>query len=268
MRNKILENKQAHDRIAAKYESRHPEIYNEIEQSRLHDALKSAVKEIKTDSKSKTVLDFGCGAGNLTKHLMELDLAVVSADISKKFLEMIEDRFIEIDRSRTMLLNGEDLSNVEDNKYDLVATYSVLHHVPDYLKIVEEFARVVKPGGVIYIDHEVNENYWKRPKELVEFYASQQVEKKSLLRFLNPKTYTRKLRSLINPRFQEEGDVHVWPDDHIDWGKIKNRLTALGCEIIREEDFLHYNKLYNKNDWEYFRNKTTDMKFMVARKKQ
>lgn len=43
----------------------------------------------------------------------------------------------------------------------MVATYSVLHHVPDYLKIVDEFVRVLKPGGVIYIDHEVSPSYWE-----------------------------------------------------------------------------------------------------------
>ena len=66
-------------------------------------------------------------------------------------------------------INGYDLSNIDDNHLDLVAVYSVLHHVPDYLKIIEEMIRVSKPGGVLYIDHEVSPSYWNQSKEYKDF---------------------------------------------------------------------------------------------------
>lgn len=266
MDKQIKENKKAHDKIARKYESRHPEIYNEVEQSRLHASLKAAIKEIKTNSKRKIALDFGCGAGNLTKHLMELDLGVVSADISPKFLEMIEDRFPEIHKSKTLQLNGEDLSNIEDDKFDLIATYSVLHHVPDYLKIVEEFVRVIKPGGVIYIDHEVNNNYWEKPKELVEFYSKRGKPSKSIFRFFKPSIYLSKIRQLINPKYQAEGDIHVWQDDHIEWDKIKKVFKENGCQVVKEEDYLLFNSQYEKDIWTEYKDKVSDMKCLIARK--
>jgi ubiquinone/menaquinone biosynthesis C-methylase UbiE len=266
MDKQIRENKKAHDKIARKYESRHPEIYNEVEQTRLHNSLKRAIKEIKTDSKRKIALDFGCGAGNLTKHLMELDLGVVSADISPKFLEMIEDRFPEIHKSKTLKLNGEDLSNIEDEKFDLIATYSVLHHVPDYLKIVKEFVRVIKPGGVIYIDHEVNNNYWEPSKELKEFREKVGTSKKSIFRFLNPDTYLQKIKTTINPKYQAEGDIHVWQDDHIEWEKIKKVFQENGCELVKEEDFLSFNDAYKKDIWADYKDKISDMKYLIVRK--
>lgn len=266
MDKQIKENKKVHDKIARKYESRHPEIYNEVEQTRLHESLKTAIQEIKTDSKRKIALDFGCGAGNLTKHLMELDLGVVSADISSGFLEMIEDRFPEIDKSKTLQLNGEDLSNIEDDKFDMIATYSVLHHVPDYLKIVEEFVRVLKPGGVIYIDHEVNNNYWNPSKELEDFRGKAGTQQKSIMRFINPGTYLQKIKTFINPKYQEEGDIHVWEDDHIEWDKIKEVLKEGHCEIIKEEDFLSFNDVYNKDIWTEYKDKVSDMKYVIARK--
>ena len=268
MNKQIKENKKVHDKIALKYESRHPEIYNEVEQSRLHASLEFSVEQIKTDSKRKIVLDFGCGSGNLTKHLMELGLGVVSADISSKFLEMIEDRFPEIDKTQTLQINGEDLSNIEDNKFDMLATYSVLHHVPEYLEIIKEFIRVTKSGGVIYIDHEVNNNFWEKPKELVSFYEKRGIKKRSIFRFLNPNTYFSKLRLLINPKYQVEGDIHVWADDHIEWDKIKTVFQENNCEVLKEEDFLLYNKDFKKEVWEESKDKTSDMKYLVVRKKE
>ncbi|MGH7593998.1 MAG: methyltransferase domain-containing protein [Gemmatimonadales bacterium] len=37
-----------------------------------------------------------------------------------------------------------NLSNVKDRSVDMVATYSVLHHVPDYLGILPELLRVLR----------------------------------------------------------------------------------------------------------------------------
>ena len=59
-----------------------------------------------------------------------------------------------------ILINGKDISNIEDESVDIVALYSVLHHIPDYLGILKGFTRVLKRGGIIYIDHESSERYW------------------------------------------------------------------------------------------------------------
>lgn len=55
----------------------------------------------------------------------------------------------------------------------MVATYSVLHHIPDYLGVIKELIRVTKPGGIIYIDHEVNEQYWEKSAVYNEFLKKQ-----------------------------------------------------------------------------------------------
>jgi len=263
----IKRNIAAHNRIAHKYEVQHPEIYNDIEQRRLHEQLVEAVFLIQTDSKEKCALDYGCGTGNVTKHLIELGLQVFSADLSKKFLSTIKRKFSATGKSQVLEVNGEDLSNVNDNTFDLIATYSVLHHVPDYLRIIEEFVRVTKPSGTIYIDHEVNENHWNQPQKLREFYKKAwKNPKKSSARYIKPVNYINKIKSILNPRYQEEGDIHVWPDDHIEWDKIIKTLKNKNCDILNIKDYLLYNKEYVAGVWEKYHDKTSDMRLIIAKK--
>jgi SAM-dependent methyltransferase len=167
-----------HDIIAPLYEGRHGEIFNPTEQGRIHDVLHSQLGKTLCQGVPR-VLDFGAGTGNLTKQLLMLGAAVVAADVSECCLRELLVSVGRQSRLETMILNGRDLAGVDSNSFDMVATYSVLHHVPDYLAIVDEFVRVVKPGGIIYIDHEVcpsfwedNEEYQQYCQELAEFHKS------------------------------------------------------------------------------------------------
>jgi len=262
-------NKRVNDRISRKYERLHGEIFNQIEQERLQRVLNLTVKAVKTDAKPLTALDYGCGSGNLTKHLIELGIETVSADVSEGFLVLIEHNFSKTGLSKTLKINGIDLSNLADAGFDLAATYSVLHHVPDYLYIVKEMCRVLKPGGVIYIDHEVNESYYRKTREYVEFLikAGPAVNlKRYLALLLNVKDYIHIFRRIINPRYKKEGDIHVWPDDHIEWDKIEQLITSEGFEIILKEDYLLYKSHYNIDIYNEYKDKCTDERLLVARK--
>ncbi len=146
---RVERNIRAHDRIARRYERIHGEIFNAVEQQRLRKHLEDAIASIETDSSPKLALDFGCGSGNLTAHLVDLNFRVTAADVSPRFLEMVRARYRDAALPVSLVqLNGHDLGSIEDRNFDLVATYSVLHHVPDYLAIVDEIARVIKPGGI------------------------------------------------------------------------------------------------------------------------
>ncbi len=258
-------NIRVHNRIYKKYEQIHGDIFSAIEQERLRKHLLLAIKYLKTSSPQKEALDFGCGTGNLTQHLIALGFHVVSADISEKFLTFIKQKYNHTGKSETLKINGQDLSNIEDNIFDLVATYSVLHHVPDYLRIIKEMVRVIKPGGIIYIDNEANESYWNS-NDYVKFLQLAQ-PKKSWKRFLKPSSYIYKICKIINPRFELWGDIHVYPDDHIEWNKIEDILTNNKCEIVFKEDYLMYKKEYSFDIYQAYKNKISETRVLIARKK-
>ncbi len=255
---------------AAAYERVHGDIFNPVEQQRLHGTLREAVAAVRTGSVPITALDFGCGSGNLTRHLIDLGVHTVSADLSEDFLKAIEREFSATDKSETLKINGTDLSNVPDERFDLVATYSVLHHVPDYLFIVREMCRVTRPGGVIYIDHEATETYFQRPPAYVEFLkkARPRVNWRRVARLLlDARGYVHILRRLANPRYKREGDIHVWPDDHIEWDKIDEILASNGFEVVLRHDYLLYKAIYDLRVYDEYKDRCADERVLIARKR-
>jgi ubiquinone/menaquinone biosynthesis C-methylase UbiE len=223
--------------------------------------LKSARDAVKSGSEPLKALDFGCGSGNLTRHLLALGLDVTSADVSRGFLDLVQHRYPE---ARTLMMNGRDLSNVEDSSFDLVATYSVLHHVPDYLGAVREMARVCKPGGVVVIDHEQNEEFWSPSAQYREFRS--QALRTDWRKYLAPMNYVHRIWRVFDPRHANEGDIHVWPDDHIEWPLIKQEMDRGGFEIVREENYLLFNRLYRREVYDRYVGRCTDTKMMIFRK--
>lgn len=227
---------------------------------------------IETPSTHKLALDYGCGTGNLTKHLIELGLTVVSADISDKFLRLIKQRYVLSGMSDILKINGQDLSNIEDNRFDFAGAYSVLHHVPDYLSIIEEMIRVTRYGGIIYLDHEVNDSYWHRNRQYIEFQQLVKSQKipsvfVNLKKYFKPTNYVNWLKHIANPRYTTEGDIHVWPDDHIDWDAIKSILISHGCELVFERDYLLYRKSYPLDIYNKYKDKCNDVHIVIARKR-
>lgn len=259
-------NIRVHDKIAKKYEAIHGEIYNETEQGRLRESLRKTVEQVTTGGSPLLALDFGCGAGNLTAHLAELGCDVIAADVSTGFLDLVSSRTY-AHKVTTFQLNGKDLAGIPNQSVDMVATYSVLHHVPDYLSLMKEFARVLKPGGVLYIDHEASDAVWKEGELFAFREAMKKKSKKDFRKYFSINNYIdRFIRLFINSKYQREGDVHVFEDDHIMWSDVKKELLAHGMEILREEDYLLYRRNYRLEAYERWKGKVGDMHVLVAKK--
>jgi ubiquinone/menaquinone biosynthesis C-methylase UbiE len=261
----IARNVRIHDRIARKYEALHGEIFNGVEQSRLRGWLERAAAEVRTGSKPISALDVGCGSGNLTRHLLDLGMQVTAADVSEKFLDLVRARHGS-SSLRTLPINGRDLSNIPDGSLDLVAIYSVLHHIPDYLATVREMARVCKPGGVVVIDHEPAEAYWSGDPIFRQF--QKEALKTDWRKFLRPANYWHRLRRVFDPRHSSEGDIHVWPDDHVEWPRIEEAMAQSGFDIVAEDVFLLCRTLYLREVFDRYVGRCADMKSMIFRKRQ
>lgn len=269
----IATNARYHDRVAGQYQFLHSEIYNPIEQDRLAQAVEKAVVRLRDGASAVFALDVGAGAGNLTAHLLRAGCRVTAADVSSKCLDQVRANFSTAGpRLRTQLLNGSDLRNWADGEFDLCGAYSVLHHVPDYLSLVAEMARVVRPGGIVFIDHESSEAAWQPSAAGVEYLRKfRQANLPSFRSRWGPSAFWKrtitKIRKLQNPRYQEEGDIHIWPDDHIVWDKVEECLLENGIEQIRRENYLVCRErdprapLYHE-----YRDQFADMSLLVALK--
>jgi ubiquinone/menaquinone biosynthesis C-methylase UbiE len=265
--NDIEWNVKTHNRLAKKYERMHGEIYNDREQARLKSELKVAISNIRTLNPTKLALDFGCGAGNLSRHLSSLGCEVLASDVSQGFLDLVASRTYRT-KVETIKLNGLDLSNIPNASVDMVAAYSVLHHIPDYLSILREFMRVLKPGGVIFLDHELSEEFWLKS----QIYHNFEFEMKKFIPvnyqkyFVLGNYYDWLIRRFVNPRYHREGDIHVFEDDHVEWSRVVDSLVAAGGEVVVNKSYLLFRRNYDVGIYDAYKDRTADMHLLVARK--
>jgi hypothetical protein len=126
-------------------------------------------------------------------------------------------------------------------------------------------ARVTRPGGVLYIDHEHSPDYWANDPTYAEFAA--RAARFDWRKFLFPRNYYGKLRRLLfDPRYSNEGDIHVWPDDHIDWTEVEAVAKREGFETLFCHDYLVCRSGYRAEVYEAYQGRCTDMRVMALRK--
>jgi SAM-dependent methyltransferase len=109
-------------------------------------------------------LDFGCGAGRLTRALSHRFESCVGVDIAEPMVEVARD----LNRDRPgceFLVNDDDLARFEDATFDFVVSHIVLQHVPGrdaILRYIDELVRVLRPGGVLVFQLPSSVPVWSR----------------------------------------------------------------------------------------------------------
>jgi len=99
------------------------------------------------------VLEPGCGAGPLTRWLVDHGAIVKAFDASHAMVELARSRVG--DRADFFVADlAEPLSFAPDGGFDLVVASLVLHYVEHWVPVLQEFRRVLAPGGsVVFSTH-------------------------------------------------------------------------------------------------------------------
>jgi SAM-dependent methyltransferase len=97
----------------------------------------------------RSVLDVGCGVGLMSRYVGGHFGELRGVDIAPGVVEKAAAHFPE---GKFQLYDGERVP-FEEHTFDVVFTVCVLHHVPpaQWTALVAEMARVLKPGGLLYI---------------------------------------------------------------------------------------------------------------------
>jgi SAM-dependent methyltransferase len=104
--------------------------------------------------KSMIVLDFGAGTCWLSRFLNQLQCVTISVDPSLAALEMGKKLFKEYPIIGKTLIPPQFLHfrghriDIEDESVDRVICFDTFHHIPNQKEVLNEFFRVLKPGGI------------------------------------------------------------------------------------------------------------------------
>jgi SAM-dependent methyltransferase len=99
-----------------------------------------------------TVLELGCGTGQMSLFLATGDRLVVGADLTRASLRLAADaaRRFGVDRTRFVEMDLRTPA-LRPGAFDVVYCSGVLHHTPDPAASFRALARLARPGGVVVI---------------------------------------------------------------------------------------------------------------------
>jgi len=159
-------NIEVHRSEAKYYEAIHPEVYGRKEQKRVWTQLRAIDQEI--EGNNKRALDVGAGTGNLTGKLLEMGYHVTATDISPEMCAILRKKYAKYLPDKLVVVNSPiEALTFKEGEFDLICSYSVLHHLPDYVSTLKTLCGYLKRGGVIYIDHEASPYYWANERGML-----------------------------------------------------------------------------------------------------
>lgn len=119
-------------------------IFERARQEEIEAILASAPRK-------ESMLDVGCGTGNVLRLAKRHYTRCYGADLSRPLLAELRRR------------EGLSLATAEafhlpyrPASFDLVSMYALVHHLLDPRSAFREAWRVLRPGGVLYLDHDPN----------------------------------------------------------------------------------------------------------------
>lgn len=123
----------------------------------LHDLnpVRAAYVAARVDLRNARVADVGCGGGLLSEALARAGAQVTGIDLGDKVIEIARLHLHESQLEAPGLnvdyrvQSSADLAAAEPESFDAVCCMELVEHVPDPAALVNDLARMVKPGGVV-----------------------------------------------------------------------------------------------------------------------
>lgn len=140
---------------AAAYDLLHPEVWNWYEQRRYRRLVQKTLQILPRREEAPVIVDVGAGTGNLTLKYLAAGCQVISIDISKEMLSALEQKLAPEQRKRCKIMCADvesALSHV--SMLDGVCFSSVLHHLYDYKRVIQQFVKKMRLGGFFLSVHD------------------------------------------------------------------------------------------------------------------
>jgi ubiquinone/menaquinone biosynthesis C-methylase UbiE len=92
-------------------------------------------------------LEIGCGNGATSKYVAKrYHLNVTGTDVDSEQIQLAQQNLDDMPNVRFLAADATDLP-FEDDDFDIVLSFQVLHHISNWLDALKEMNRVLKPKG-------------------------------------------------------------------------------------------------------------------------
>ena len=169
------------------WESEYIDAYDNV---LLNSEIYLAVRDFHVNSMDgcETVLDSGCGTGNVTTELLKRDHVVYAIDPSRKSLDKLREKCKDHDNIKIFHRSAEKLPFDKD-MFDGVTSMFVVHFVDDFDGYLREHYRVLKHDGVFAI---TGRSSGINMEKVVESYENSLIKKGLLSELQNEMNIMRK----------------------------------------------------------------------------
>lgn len=100
--------------------------------------------------RGKSVLEIGCGSGYGAFLLNQLGpKSYIGLDLMEEQVVLARKAYPQVDFRAQ---DAADLGQFPASSLDAVIIFGVLHHIPAWRAAIDEIARVLKPGGVFFLE--------------------------------------------------------------------------------------------------------------------
>jgi SAM-dependent methyltransferase len=99
------------------------------------------------DLAGRRVLEIGCGMGLHTAELAKRGAVVTAIDLTAPAVEAARARLVLEGLNATVMQQDAERLPFEDDQFDVVWSWGVIHHSARTGRIVREISRVLRPGG-------------------------------------------------------------------------------------------------------------------------
>ncbi|MBP7584883.1 MAG: class I SAM-dependent methyltransferase [Spirochaetes bacterium] len=101
--------------------------------------------------KRKRILEIGCGSGYGAALMAELEPSwYAGIDLMPEQVELARGR--NLPGCEFEVMDATDLSRFANGSVDAVVVFGILHHIPEWRKVVGEIWRVLARGGKLFIE--------------------------------------------------------------------------------------------------------------------
>jgi ubiquinone/menaquinone biosynthesis C-methylase UbiE len=159
-------------------------ILNRVEFALMNNPLRAAIQRylearrllrLGGSAAGARALEIGCGRGVGTELILDMFRArsVDAFDLDPRMVALASRRLAPHGKHVRLWVGDATTIPVPDGTYDVVFDFAIIHHVPDWRRVLAEVHRVLRPGGRFFaeevlrpfIDHPLSRRLLDHPRD-------------------------------------------------------------------------------------------------------